>query len=161
MSERDAFAALEAASDQHAARVASGAAPSVVLDTLLGDQTIHVAGLDVHPWTLGISLMLEAIDHPEMTGRQPTIFDNSAAFFIFCQPEAAWSAWKAGNFEASVFQFALESVPMHAVEDLRSAVRLQIQRGKRAIPGQHAGGGSEADDPLAPSRPETPGSAGS
>jgi hypothetical protein len=160
VSERADFAALAAASDEHAARVASGAAPSVVRDTLLGGQSIQIAGLDVHAWTLGIGLLLEAIDHPELTGRLPKISDNTAALYIFCQPETAYAAWQAGDFEASAFRFALKHVPMHAVDDLMSAVRLQIQRGKKAIPGQHHGEESEDSDPLAPSRPETPGSAG-
>jgi hypothetical protein len=160
------FATLEAASNEAARQASSGAAPSVVRETLLGiGAGAEVAGLRVHPWTLGIALLLEQIQHPELTGGKPGMTDNAAAIFIFCEPEAAQAALQASRatFDHAVFQFALERVPVDAIELLKAAIREQIVRGKKAMPGQHIGeGGAEGgdEDPLAASRPATPGSAG-
>lgn len=160
------FATLEAASDAAARQAAAGTAPSIVRETLLGIGSAPEFGdLQVHPWTLGIALLLEEIEHPELTGGTPKLRDNAAAAFIFCEPEAAAAALRDSRaaFDQAAFTFSLEKVPVGALEDLLSAIRAQILRGRRAMPGQYVGEpGAEGgdDDPLAPSRPETPGSAG-
>lgn len=154
------FEKLAAASDEHAAR--SGKTPSVVLDALLpGDA--EVCGIRIHAFTLGMLLLLEKIDHPEISGKEASISDSANALYIFAAPLAAKAALARGRdqFEQAAFEFCLEKIPAGALTAFGEAIRDQIKKGMSTVPGKFVPGQEGGDaDPLAPSRQQTPGSAG-
>jgi len=70
----DDFAKMSAVCDAHKER--AGTTPSVVLDALL-PAAPTVCGITIHPFTLGILMLLEKIEHPELTGAEAGIADSA------------------------------------------------------------------------------------
>jgi hypothetical protein len=154
----DAFDKLSAACDAHKGR--AGETPSVVRNALLPDAQT-VCGITIHPFTLGILMLLEKIEHPELTGGTAGIADSANALFIFSDPIAAKSAISQGRdyFDQAAFEFCLEKVPASSLPKISEAMREQIALGMSTVPGRFS---PETEDtsPLAPPRPAMPVSAG-
>jgi len=146
MSDGD-FGRLEEVAD--AARSASGKTPGVVLGALLPDVEM-VCGIEIHSFTLGVLMLLEKIDHPELRGGVTGIADSANALFVFAEPKKARESLARGRevFDAEAFDFCLGKVPASALPAVGEAIRRQIERGMSTVPGKFAPE-VEGNDPLA------------
>ena len=147
---------LFAASDEHAAR-AHGRTPSTAANALLAGP-VTVGEVVLQPVVLGHIVLLDAIDHPVMTGRPWKIADVVAVAFLLARTEDAREAFAAGKFGEAAWQWSLQ-FPAHACFDLGAAARQLLARAFDPIIATPKAEG-EANDPLARSQPPRQGSAG-
>lgn len=151
--------------DAHNAKT-EGRTPDRVRAGLMA-QPITVGGLTIHPVSIGVTILLEDIDHPILQLSQAKTQEERLAIaetiggrdllrliYIFAQPEDAWRtmAMSKENFEVAARDFGF-SVPQQTVAEVMPVIRDMIVSAPQTIPtqiGQDSEGSS--GDPLAQSQ---------
>ncbi len=111
--------------------------PDPVIDALLVSP-IHVGGLSIRPYTLQAQLVLERIEHPMLTVKNPALNFLQSAELIFAMAgdpdavcEAAWSGRQ--DWEMRVMDFA-ECIRPVDVTKLVLACDRQMKAGFAPLP---------------------------
>lgn len=108
-----------------------------------------VAGIDLHPMTIGILWILEELAHPLLAGETATIQvqDIGRALLAFADPERAYEALSNGADAYNREAFALlSSLPPSAVIEAIKLIPQILLEGLATLPG--AGGGNPPPAPA-------------
>ncbi|MDF3129281.1 hypothetical protein P0Y35_08745 [Kiritimatiellaeota bacterium B1221] len=128
--------------------------PDVVIDALLV-APIRLGGLCIRPYTLQAQLVLERIEHPILTVRNPSLTFLQSAELIFAMSgdpdavgEAAWSGRQ--DWEMRVMEFSERIRPADLTELVLACDR-QMKAGFAPLPKS-----SEKKSPKMKSMPSSP-----
>lgn len=150
--------------DDHAAAT-EGRTPTRAREALLAGPR-EVAGLTIHPVTLGTQILLEEINHPVLKVASAESPEAAALIqigardvlhliYIFAHPEEAWRTigLSRENFFAAAREFGFSVAP-GVVAEVIPVIRDMLFQSSRTLPAAKESGGA---DPLAGSQPQPQG----